>query len=141
MRNFKFILFACMMIPVANNSVLAKDTEQYSLKEQIIRLEIKMEEGFKKIDQSFKAINQRIDDLESNVNRWIDDLRGLIYVILTGIIALIGFVLWDRRTALAPAVKKNTELEEEEEKIKNALRDYALKEPELATALKGVGLM
>jgi predicted NBD/HSP70 family sugar kinase len=129
------------MIPVANNSVLAKDTEQYSLKEQIIRLEIKMEEGFKKIDQSFKAINQRIDDLESNVNRWIDDLRGLIYVILTGIIALIGFVLWDRRTALAPAVKKNTELEEEEEKIKNALRDYALKEPELATALKGVGLM
>jgi nitrogen regulatory protein PII-like uncharacterized protein len=62
-------------------------------------------------------------------------------VILTGIIALIGFVLWDRRTALAPAVKKNTELEEEEEKIKNALRDYALKEPELATALKGVGLM
>jgi predicted NBD/HSP70 family sugar kinase len=129
------------MIPVANNSVLAKDTEQYSLKEQIIRLEIKMEEGFKKIDQSFKAINQRIDDLESNVNRWIDDLRGLIYVILTGIIALIGFVLWDRRTALAPAVKKNTELEEEEEKIKDALRDYALKEPELATALKGVGLM
>jgi len=29
-----------------------------------------------------------------------------------GIFALIGFVLWDRMTALAPAIRKNRELEE-----------------------------
>ncbi|MFH1562860.1 MAG: hypothetical protein ABIF11_05520 [Nitrospirota bacterium] len=64
-----------------------------------------------------RAINQRIDDLDNKISTRIDDLRnelksdigdlrGLIYVLLGGILALIGFVLWDRRTALIPAVIK-----------------------------------
>ncbi len=64
-----------------------------------------------RLDEGQKAINNRIDD----VNKRIDDLRNLIYVVLAGIFALIGFVLWDRRTTLAPAVRKNRELEEREE--------------------------
>jgi hypothetical protein len=54
---------------------------------------------------------------------------------------LIGFVIWDRRTALAPAVRKSKELEEREERIERALREYAQKEPGLAEALKNSGLM
>ena len=33
-------------------------------------------------------------------------MRNFLYVILAGMFALVGFVIWDRRTALAPAVKK-----------------------------------
>ena len=44
-----------------------------------------------RLDEGQKAINNRIDD----VNKRIDDLRNLIYVVLAGIFALIGFVLWD----------------------------------------------
>jgi len=61
--------------------------------------------------------------------------------ISAGIIALIGFVIWDRRTVLAPAIKKTKELEEEKEVMKKILKEYALKEPKLATVLRGVGWM
>ena len=54
---------------------------------------------------------------------------------------MIGFVIWDRRTALAPAIRKNRELEEREERLEKALREYARKEPALAEALRNVGLM
>ena len=39
------------------------------------------------------------DDLRSELKGDISDLRGLPYVVLAGIIVLIGFVIWDRRSA------------------------------------------
>ncbi len=62
-------------------------------------------------------------------------------IVFAGIFALIGFVLWDRRTAIAPAVRKNRELEERENKVETALKEYAEKEPRLKEALKHAGLM
>jgi len=34
---------------------------------------------------------------------------------LPGIIALIGFVVWDRRTALSPVIRKTKDLEERDD--------------------------
>ncbi|MEW6618084.1 MAG: hypothetical protein AB1422_01820 [bacterium] len=53
----------------------------------------------------------------------------------------IWFVLWDRRTALAPAVKKAKELEEREERIEKALKEYAIQQPKLAAVLREVGIL
>ncbi len=101
-----------------------------------------------RLEEGQKAINQRIDDVNKSVNQRIDDLRGdvqglrdLIYVVIGGIFVLIGFVIWDRRTALAPAIKKNRELEEKEERVERALREYAKKEPGMAEVLKEAGLL
>ncbi|MFH0948133.1 MAG: hypothetical protein V1833_03950 [Elusimicrobiota bacterium] len=66
--------------------------------------------------------------------------RGLLYVILAGMFALVGFVIWDRRTALAPAIKKIDILEEEEEKVKRVLKEYAIREPKMADVLRQMGL-
>jgi len=78
-------------------------------RDRLIRLETKVEEGQKRLEDGLKYTNQRMDD--TNTNKRIDDLRGGIsdlknfnYVILAAIVSLVGFVLWDRRTALAPAV-------------------------------------
>jgi hypothetical protein len=91
-RNTLFWGIIICFILFTSSDILAEESDELTLKERIIILETKVEEGF-------KAVNQRIDSLEKR----IDDLRGLIYVILAGIIALIGFIIWDRRTALAPA--------------------------------------
>lgn len=48
----------------------------------------------------------------NNINNRVDDMKQLLYVIIGGIFVLIGFVLWDRRTALAPAIKENTMIKE-----------------------------
>ncbi|MDP2278681.1 MAG: hypothetical protein Q8K51_10705 [Nitrospirota bacterium] len=54
---------------------------------------------------------------------------------------LTEFVTWDRRTALAPAIKKYKELEERLELIEKALREYAKTEPKLAEILRSMRLM
>jgi DNA repair exonuclease SbcCD ATPase subunit len=115
------------------------------VKERVIRLEEGLKATNQRIDGLEKSINQRIDGLEKSINQRIDDLRNLMLwgygILFGGMGILIGFVIWDRRTALAPAVRKSKELEEREERIERALREYAQKEPGLAEALKNSGLM
>ncbi|QID33967.1 hypothetical protein [Pampinifervens florentissimum] len=67
-------------------------------RERIIRLE----EGQKAIIQRIEDTNKRIDDVISIM------LWGF-GVLFAGMMTLIGFVLWDRRTALAPAIRKAKE--------------------------------
>src|SRR3990172_7071286 len=110
-------------------------------RDRLIRVETKVEEGL-------KAVNQRIDALQD-----------LIYILIGAIFAqtvgVMGFVLWDRRTALAPAVrktkeldeelaataKKTKELEEREYMLEKAIRDYAQQEPKLAEVLRAAKLL
>jgi hypothetical protein len=123
-------------------------------RERLIRLETKMEEGFKGVDQRFVAMDQRFTSMDqrltdmdrkfdqrfSDMGQRITDMNNLIYVVLGGIIALIGFVIWDRRTAVAPVARKNRELEERGDLLEKALREYAKKEPRLAEVLRNIGL-
>ncbi|MEK6545700.1 MAG: hypothetical protein AAB257_01025 [Nitrospinota bacterium] len=99
-----------------------------------------------------KAIQQQIADLKdstnkqiTDTNRRIDELKDFMFwgfgILFAGMFTLIGFVLWDRRTALSPAIKKNKELEERDDKIEKALKEYAHKEPRLAEILRNVGIM
>jgi len=62
-------------------------------------------------------------------------------ITFAGMFALIGFVLWDRRTALAPAVKKIEVLEKKEDRLEDALKEFAQKEPGLAKALRFAGIL
>ncbi|MBF0345107.1 MAG: hypothetical protein HQL06_12870 [Nitrospirae bacterium] len=39
----------------------------------------------------------------------------------------MGFVLWDRRTALAPAIRRTKEVEEQSELLVKALKEVATK--------------
>ena len=89
-------------------------------------------------------LHKRIDDLKSDLGGRIDDLRGLVLwgfgVLFAGMFTLIGFVIWDRRSALAPAIRKNKEIEERGNRMEKALKEYALKEPKLAEVLKSLGM-
>ena len=96
-------------------------------RDRIIRLEIKVEEGL-------KSVNQRIDELR-------DFMLWGFGILFGGMGLLIGFVIWDRRTALAPAIRKNKELEEREEKLERALKELAEKDPKVAEILKHIGLL
>ena len=84
-------------------------------------------------------------DLQSSIKDVRSDLQSFLLwgfgIVFAGIFALIGFALWDRRTALAPAIRKNQELEERENKVESALKEYAEKEPRLKEAMKHAGLM
>ncbi len=88
-----------------------------------------------------KALEQRIDGLERSVNQRIDSLQNLMYVIIGAIFAqivgIVGFVLWDRRTALAPAIHKTNELSNEINELRNKTRELEKKTAHLEELLTG----
>ncbi len=96
-----------------------------------------IEEIRKVVKEEIHYVNIRIDD----TNRRIDDTKTLLQVLIGGIFVFFGFVLWDRRIALDPAIRKTKELEKKEEKIEKVLKEYAFREPKMAEVLKLAGLM
>jgi len=95
------------------------------------------------MDKRFTAFGERlvaVEEGQKHIIKRMDDTMNLLYVVLAGMFALVGFVIWDRRTALAPAIKQIRELEDREEKIEKALKEYAKKDPKLAEVLKHIGL-
>jgi len=95
----------------------------------------------KRIDDVRNELKGDIEGLRDELKEDIADLKSLVYVILAGIIALIGFVIWDRRTALSPVISKTKELEERDDLTLRILKEYALKEPKMAEVLKSLKLL
>ncbi|MDH7554582.1 MAG: hypothetical protein QHH74_13105 [Spirochaetota bacterium] len=152
MRKFKSVLFVLFCIAISITYSYAKDIS-YTLDDRD-RL-IRVEEGLKGVNQRIDSIEKRIDGLDKR----IDGLQGLMYVVIGAIIAqtlaVVGFSLWDRRSALMPVTRKTKELEEyiestlkETKEIKereivleNAIREYAKHEPKLYEVLKSLRLL
>ncbi len=138
MRFLVFILLLGLLLSYS----LAKEVP-FTLedRDRIIRLEENQKEGFRALMQRIDDTNKRIDD----TNKRIDDMISIMLwgfgVLFAGMMSLIGFVIWDRRSALAPAIRKTKELEEREEKIEKALKKLAEKNPEVKEALKEAGIL
>jgi len=133
-----------LLIGLSSYSFAAEGGLALSNKEIIEKLS-RLEEGQKglnkRIDDLRSELKGDIADLRSELKGDIADLRSLVYVVLAGIIALIGFVIWDRRTALSPVMRKTKELEERDELTLRALKEYARKEPKMAEVLKSLGVL
>lgn len=126
------LLLSAILLPLIMPSPAAatekKDIQE--IKERLIRIEERM--------VTKEELKTEIKDVRAEMKEFMLWGFGILF---GGMWILIGFVLWDRRTALAPAIKKNKELEEKEERVEKALREYARKEPGLAEVLKEVGIM
>ncbi|MBF0564817.1 MAG: hypothetical protein HQK89_06210 [Nitrospirae bacterium] len=142
-----FLLFFISTVPAAAGSSFTQ-----SDRDRMIRLETRVEDGF-------KATNQRIDDMMADMNRrfeqvdkrfdqvdkHFDQVTTFMFwcfgILFGGMGLLITLVIWDRRTAIAPAVHKTKEIGERTELVEKALREVALKNPDVKEALKHFGLM
>lgn len=116
-------------------------------------------ERLTRVEEGIKGLQHQIADFKDSTNKQITEVKdgqktlegrigglggridNLIYAVLGCFVALIGIVIWDRRTALSPAIRKNKELEDREDKLEKALKEYAFKEPRLAEILRNVGIM
>ena len=135
------ITFICLMtlgvcwISPAYADLTKQDIEEIRgiVREEIQRVDKRIDE----VKSEIKDVRIEIKDVRIEIKDFMLWGFGILFV---GMFALVGFVLWDRRSAIAPAVRKAKELEEEEEKIKKALREYAIQEPKLAIVLREVGL-
>ena len=105
-----------------------------------------------KINSVEAILNAKISSLETNMNlkfegqqRQLDDLKTLFYwgfgIIITLIIFILGFIIWDRRTAMQPALIQASKAEANSSNLILTLRDYSKKHPELAEILRSHGIL
>ena len=105
-----------------------------------------------KMDVKFEAVNARIDALETkmdvkfdSIQKQIDHLSMLFYwgfgILITLFIFMLGYMIWDRRTALQPALDKSTEAEVTSSNLIRVLREYSKKHADLAEILRTHGIL
>ena len=95
------VLVFSILLSAIPMSVSAEDRKEIQeIRERLIRIEERM--------VTKEELKAEIKDVRNEIKEFM--LWGF-GVTFAGIFALIGFVLWDRRTALAPAIRKSRELE------------------------------
>ena len=115
---FLFILFQPVVIlavevaPRISDREIIEKLAGLEAGQKALRSEIKLGQ-----DALRSEMNQRFEALENQYDR----IWNLILMVLAGIMGLIGFIIWDRKTASQPLEKKIIELEA------NLLRDLELR--------------
>ena len=101
---------------------------------KINALEDKMEVRFENIDKQFMYMQKQIDDIKT-----------LFYwgfgILITLFIFMLGYMIWDRRTALQPALDKATDADAKSTNLIRALREYSKNHADLADILRTHGIL
>ena len=101
---------------------------------KISALEDKMEIRFESIDKQFMYQQKQIDDIKT-----------LFYwgfgILITLFIFMLGYMIWDRRTAMRPALEQASKAEENSRNLILMLREYSKKHPDLADILRTHGIL
>ena len=104
--------------------------------EQVDKRFEQVDKRFEQVDKRFEQGDRRSDGIERRLERLEAVMMWGFGLLFSSMLGMVGFVLWDRRSALAPAIRKSRELEEREEVIEKALKEYAKIEPRFAAILK-----
>ncbi len=112
---------------------------------KVERLEEGQKHLQKQIDELKKDTQRQFDELKKDMQRQFDELRTFLYwgfgILFGGMGILIGFVIWDRRTAVEPVARKLREIEEREERLEKVMKKLAKRDPEIEKILKEEGLI
>jgi exonuclease VII large subunit len=135
-----------------------------------------IDERFEAVDQRFEAVDQRFDDLQQQINQrfeavdqrfeavdqrftsidqQLDQIWNLMLVMIAGIFGLIGYIVWDRKTALRPVEQRLIALEAEFHRdleiqhedgsrltrLVKVLREMAKSDEKLAEVLRSFSLL
>ncbi len=117
------------------------ESEQKALRNEMNSLRNEMNARFESIDKRFESIDQRFELMYDQIK----DIKIFLYwgfgVLFTFMAALMGFVLWDRRTVLTPVQRKTEMVEKNNERIIEALQTLAKNDTELTDILRSVGIL
>ncbi|MFO7751256.1 MAG: hypothetical protein R6V54_14300 [Desulfobacteraceae bacterium] len=158
-------LFGCMMVvwislhlflPV---SLWAAEVAPRISDREIIEKLAVLEEGQKALRSEMKlgqeALNNRLDDLNKRQDASNNTMLVLFGSLITLIVALFGYIAWDRRTMVKPVIEQVNRMERKVlddldlehsngsllRRQLQALREYAGKNPEFAEILRGLALL
>jgi len=157
MRESLIVLSLFLLVEVMMGQVKKEEDEYrpipYTQKDR--DLLIKLDERTKYLEQLINErtnyLNERIDNLQKQIDDLKEDMKWQFGVLFTLIVALFGFIIWDRRTFMKPLEEKVISLNEETKNIKEkvqlnerllqALRELSLTDKKLREILKQFNLL
>jgi len=111
-------------------SVGSLRNEMSSLRNEMNSLRNEMNARFEAVDAKFDAMNSKFD--------YVFWLLGALFAMM---IFMLGFMIWDRRTTLAPVKSEIEELKRANEKMKEIFIKQAENQPKLLEILKNAGIL
>jgi flavodoxin len=157
MRESLIVLSLFLLVEVMMGQVKKEEDEYrpipYTQKDR--DLLIKLDERTKYLEQLINErtnyLNERIDNLQKQIDGLREDMKWQFGVLFTLVVALFGFIIWDRRTFMKPLEEKVISLNEETKNIKEkvqlnerllqALRELSLTDEKLREILKQFNLL
>jgi predicted PurR-regulated permease PerM len=110
-------------------------------RDRMIKLETEMTSLRNEMNARFEAVDERIDSLHNELTARIDTLYWGFGILIALMLFLMGYIMWDRRTALNPVQSKTYELNEKYHKLESILKEQAKHDAKLAETLKAAGLL
>ena len=110
------------------------DAKINTLEAKISALNDKMEVRFESVDKQFMYQQKQIDDIKT-----------LFYwgfgILISLLLFMFGYIIWDRRTAMQPALERSSIAEENSRTLLTMLREYSKKHADLAEILRSHGIL
>ena len=88
-------------------------------------------------DARFEALNQKMEAMNSR----IDTLYWGFGILIALMIFMLGYIIYDRRTAFHPLLHKNQELDEKYRKLEQIMKEKAKEDSGLEDILRSAGLL
>jgi len=89
------------------------------------------------MDAKFETIEVKIQALDAKID-YVFWLLGAVFALM---LFMLGYMIWDRRTALNPIRMDVEQLKRENENMKTILRTYSEKIPQLREILRNAGIL
>ena len=100
------------------------------------------------LDAKISALDVRFESIDKQFmyqQKQIDDIKILFYwgfgILITLFIFMLGYMIWDRRTAMQPALIQASRAEENSRNLITSLREYSKKHADLAEILRSHGIL
>lgn len=140
---WRFFLLGLIMAALLamDQAYAAEERETTAGSREVIERLARLEERVIRLEEGQKRLEQRINDLAQRINELQQFMLWGFGLTFTGMFALVGFVIWDRRTAIAPVTRRVSELEDEHKKFKAAILELSKENPRSAEILRKLGIL
>jgi len=146
----RYLIFSVIVISLMVPSLSRSEEFTQKDRERLIRLETKVEEGQKALQRRItdlsSTMQRQTSDLKTSMQRQIADLRAFLLwgfgLLFTGMLILVGFILWDRRSTLTPVKDDLDKLEKRKvDRLITAMKKPSEDDSRIAQVLRSVGLL
>ena len=110
-------------------------------RDRIMRTEEQVNSLQNLMNARFEASDQKTESFRNEVNAKFEMQNWGLGILISLMLFLLGYIIWDRRTALNPINAKAIILEDRIKKLENLSKEQAKKDPAFAEMLRAAGLL